>query len=88
MLHRDSMKAGGGWAKCSLHCQGRTVSAHWLSCNNSLPEALPALSEEPKRASTRRDQPVGVSEGFDPSSSPKITKEQNTPSLLHSCWAQ
>lgn len=65
-----------------------SFSSHWLSCNNSLPEALPALSEEPKRASIRWDQPVAVSEGFDPSSSPGITKELNSPSLLHSHWAQ
>lgn len=51
--------------------EGRVVSTHW-------PKALPALSEEHKRGSTRWDETVGVSEGFDPSSSPGITKE-NTP---------
>lgn len=83
-LHRDHMKAEGAWANHSLHCQGRKVSAHCLSCNNSLPEALSALSEEPKRANLRWDQPVGVLEGSDPSASPGITKEQNIPSPLHS----
>lgn len=83
-LHREHMKAGGAWANHSLHCQGRTVSARCLSCNNSPPEALSARSEEPKRANPRRDQPVRVLEGSDPSASPEITKEQNTPSPLHS----
>lgn len=63
--------------------EGRAISAYWLSCNKSSPEGLPALSEEHKRDSTRWDETVGVSEGFDHSSSPGITKE-NTPSLLHS----
>lgn len=65
-----------------------SLSSHWPSCNNSLPAALLALSEEPERASVRWDQPVGVSEGSDPSSSLGITKGQNTPSLLYSHWAQ
>lgn len=63
--------------------EGRAVSTYWLSCNKSPPKGLHALSEEHKRDRTRWDETVGVSEGFDPSSSPGITKE-NTPSLLHS----
>lgn len=74
------MIAGGFWAKCSLHCQQRLALNHRLSCNNLLPEALLALSEEPERAGTRWDHPAGVSEGSNPSHA--NAKEQNPPSLL------
>lgn len=78
----EVLARGTVWWQSAPCTGGKGISAHWLSCNKSLCKGLPALSGEHKRGSTRWDETVGVSEGFDPSSS-GITKE-NTPSLLHS----
>lgn len=80
---QKSLQEGQHNGKVLPALEGKAVSTYWLSCNKSPPKGLHALSEEHKRDRTRWDETVGVSEGFDPSSSPGITKE-NTPSLLHS----
>lgn len=83
LSRQKSLLAGRYDGKGLPALERMAVSAHWLFCNKSPPGGLPALSEEHKRDSTGWNEIVGVSEGFDPSSSPGITME-NTPSLLHS----